>query len=219
MKGKAGPVRRPRGGDGFTLLETVVSLSILAAIAAFLVVAFRLAGISTERGGSEALESARMRAGIDMLERAIRSSDPMPIVSDSEPVPFFRGEPKGMTFLSASAPSAVSRGGFRLLRLSASDAGSGAPGLLLADASPFRAEGADMWERTDSRRILIRGATELTFRYSPGPTADGKWEWEEEWDAREKKTLPAAVRVGFTVPSAAGPARTEFVVPLQAGGA
>jgi hypothetical protein len=45
----------------------------------------------------------------------------------------------------------------------------------------------------------------------------GKWEWEE-WDSREKKSLPAAVRVEFVTPSEGGPLKTALVIPLPAGG-
>ena len=54
---------------GFTLLETIVSISILAAMVAFLVVSFRLAGNSIEQGEAAAREMARLRAGIGVFER------------------------------------------------------------------------------------------------------------------------------------------------------
>ena len=106
-------------------------------------------------------------------------------------------------------PSSSSSGG---------DSAKEARGLAMSDASPLRAEGVDGWEGTEKPRILIPGAYEISFRYSPGPMEDGKLEWEESWDGKEKKGLPAAVRVEYVVPSEGGPLRTSFVVPVPAGG-
>lgn len=218
MKSGARPHRIGRR-EGFTLLEMVVSLAILAAIATFLVAAFRLTGQSMTRGEEEAVGMARLRAGTEILERAIRSADPLAVLpAEGTRVPYFRGESGRLRFLSAAAPSSISGGGFRLLSLSGADSPRVTSGLLLSEASPLRAGGVDGWGGTDRPRVLIPGASEVTFRYSPGPTEDGKWEWMDEWDSREKKGLPAAVRLEFVAPSEGGPRRTALVVPVPTGG-
>jgi general secretion pathway protein J len=207
-----------RRNEGFTLLEMVVSLSILAAIMAFLVVAFRLAGQSLARGGEEAMGMARLRAGTELLERAIRSAEPMEILrSEGALVPYFRGESKKLRFLSAAPPASLSGGAYRLLCFFAGST-QDADGLFLSGASPLRAEGVEGWEGTEKPRVLFPDAAEVAFFYSTGPNEDGKYEWEREWDSREKKALPAAVRVEFLTPSEGGPLRTALVVPVPAGG-
>ncbi len=218
MKSSTGRQAIRRQG-GFTLLEMIVSLSILAAIAVFLVVSFRLTGRSLERGEEEAVGMARLRAGTEILERAIRSADPLPILSaEGVQAPYFRGESGRLRFLSAAAPSSFSGGGFRLLGFYGEEPSRNPRGLLLSEASPMRAEGVEDWEGREKPRSLFPDATGVTFRYSPGPTEEGKWEWVEDWDGREKKGLPAAVRVEFVTPSEIGPRRTALVVPIPAGG-
>ena len=163
---------------------------------------------------------ARIRAGTEILERAIRSADPLPILPvEGIHAPFFRGEAGRIRFLSAGAPSSLSGGGFRLISFHRGEAADSPRGLLLSEASPMRAEGVDDWEGRGKPRPLFPDAAEVTFSYSPGPTEEGKWEWVEEWDGREKKGLPAAVRVEFITPSEAGPRKTALVVPIPAGGA
>jgi prepilin-type N-terminal cleavage/methylation domain-containing protein len=212
-------LRSAKGEGGFTLLETIVSLSILAAIAAFLAVAFRLAGHTLARGTEESAGMARLRAGTEVLERAVRSADPMPILpSEGVSLPYFLGEKGRLRFLSAAAPSSVSGGGFRLICLFGEDPSRNAAGLLLSEGSPLRAEGVDGWEGIDRPRPLIAEASEVAFFYSPGPTEEGKWEWEEAWDSKEKKGLPAAVRVEFVTPSEIGSRKTALVIPVPAGG-
>lgn len=215
------PERRHRSGSegGFTLLEMIVSLSVLAAIVAFIVMAFRLTGRTLVRGEAEASDMARQRAVTEILERSIRSAEPLAILAaQNPPAPYFRGESGKLRFLSAAAPSFVSGGGSRLVSFHGDGSSREARGLLLSEASPMRAEGVEDWGGTEKPRVLLSGATEVTFRYSSGPTEDGKWEWLEEWDGREKKGLPAAVRVEYVVPSEDGPRRTSFAVSVPAGG-
>ena len=197
----------------------IISLSILAAIAAFIVVAFRLTGTSLERGGEETAGMARLRAGTEILERAIRSADPLPVLPvEGKPVSFFRGEAGKIRFLSAGAPSALSGGGYRLICFHGGDPSQSLRGLFLSEASPMRAEGVENWEGMDKPRILFPEAAEVTFSYSPGPTEEGKWEWVEGWDGSEKKGLPAAVRLEFVTPAETGPRKTALVIPIPTGG-
>lgn len=211
--------RRIRHGVGFTLLEMVISLSILAAIAAFIVVSFRLTGYSLLRGEEEAAGMARLRAGMEILERGIRSAEPLPVLPvEGTPVPYFLGERGKMRFLSGGVSSSLSGGGIRLVSFYGADPSRNASGLLLSAGSLMREAGVENWEGTDTPRVVLADASEVTFGYSSGPNEEGKWEWAEEWDGREKKGLPAAVRVEFVTPSDRGPLRTAVVVPLLAGG-
>lgn len=204
-----------RDRRGFTLLETIVSLTIVAGIAAVIVVAFRLAGGSIERGEGETREMARLRAGVAILERTIRSADPSALPGVASPSPFFRGERGTIRFLSALPLSGDPAAGLRLLAFSGG-AGS-AEGMTASDASPFRVEGAAAWEGEEGGRTFLPGAAEVAFSYSPGPSPEGEWEWVETWDAGEKGALPAAVRVEFTTSPGGNPLRTSFVVPVMAG--
>lgn len=198
---------------GFTLLETVVALTLLAAIAGFLAIAFRMASASIARGEDAARESARIRAGIAILERAVRSADAMPFAQGDRAAPYFRGERERVRLLSASPPSAVAGAGPRLLSFSGS-----VQGLMMAAASPFRAGGPQDWEGTEGARPVVPEARAVVFSYSAGPDEEGAWEWVEEWDAAEAGRLPAAVRVELTTQAESGmPLSTSFVVPVLGG--
>ncbi len=208
-----------RDNDGFTLLETVISLSIVAAIAATLVLCFRLAGDSIERGEGAAREAARLRAGIAILERTIRSADRSGIPAVGGPAPFFLGERERLRFVSSVPLSGGARGGYRLLCYSGGeDDRPEGGGMTVSESSPFRAGGAASWEGKEGRRVFLPGAREVVFTFSPGPSREGKWEWVESWDAREAGNLPAAVRVEFVTRSGGSRLRTSFVVPVLAGG-
>ena len=208
----------PRHGErGFTLLELVIALTILAMIAGSVAAGIRLAAGSIERGEAVTREAARLRAAVGIFERALMSADPLPIPVGDNTTAYFAGEEKSVRFLTAGAPSAFHRSGLCLLAFMERSEREGSE-IAIATASPFRAEGAEGWRGTEKARVLVPGGGELAFSYSPGPTEEGVWEWLPSWDSRETGRLPAAVRVEFSVPTPSGPRKTAFVVPVPAGG-
>jgi general secretion pathway protein J len=213
--------RRARGSPrGFTLLELVAALAILALIAGSIAAGIRLASRSIERGEAVAREAARLRAAVGIVERAVRSLSPLPIPAEGEAAVYFSGEGKKLRFLTDLAPATFGGGGLRLISFFELTGEKG--GLAVATAPPFRPGGAAGWEGTEGARILIAGATEVSFTYSEGPAKDGTWAWLPAWEPKEPGTLPAAVRVEFTAPGEDGPQKNAFVVPVpvaEGGGA
>jgi prepilin-type N-terminal cleavage/methylation domain-containing protein len=202
---------------GFTLLELVIALAILAMIAGSVAAGIRLAAGSIERGEAVTRDAARLRAVVGILERALMSADPMPIRVGDDTTAYFAGEEKSVRFLTSGAPSAFHGGGLRLISFYERPGGEGS-GIAVATASPFRPEGAGEWQGKEDPGTLVPDAADLAFSYSAGPTEEGAWEWVPAWDLKETGRLPAAVRVEFSVPSPSGPRKTAFVIPVPAGG-
>jgi len=207
----------PDARRGFTLLELVIALTVLAMIAGSVAAGIRLAVGSIERGEAVTRDAARLRAVVEIFERALMSADPLPIPVGDNTTAYFAGEEKSIRFLTAGAPSAVHGGGSCLISFFEREGGEGS-GIAVATASPFRDGGAEGWDGTEKARILVPGGGELAFSYSGGPTEEGAWEWVSAWDLKETGRLPAAVRVEFSVPSPSGSRKTAVVVPVPVGG-
>ncbi|MGZ8450024.1 MAG: hypothetical protein ACXWWV_10625, partial [Candidatus Deferrimicrobiaceae bacterium] len=168
-------------------------------------------------GEAVARDAARLRAAVGIVERALMSTDPLPVPVGDNTTAYFAGGEKSVRFLTAGGPAAVQGGGWRLIAFF-ERTGAGGNGIAMATASPFRTGGAESWEVTENSRILVPGAVDLALSYSPGRTEEGAWEWLPSWDLKKTGRLPAGVRVEFSVPSPSGPRKTAFVVPVPAGG-
>ncbi len=169
---------------GFTLLELVIALAILAMIAGSVAVGIRLAVGSIERGEAVTRDAARLRAAVGIFERALMSADPLPIPVGDNTTSYFAGEEKSVRFLTAGAPSAMHGSGLRLISFFERSGGEGS-GIAVATASPFRAEGAERWEgngegadpgpgRWGARLLLLRGPWEgRGVGMAPGVGSEG----------------------------------------------
>jgi len=201
--------RRPRA-KGFTLLEMVMAITILALIVSSVTVGLRLASATIGRGEETAREAARLRAAVGLIERAVRSADPRPASAGRHSALLFAGENNSLRFLTAQSIAALGTGGSRLISFH-EVAGPGG-GLAVSTASPFRAE---VWEGTEEPRILVPGAESVSFSYSAGPAGDGNWEWSPYWYMEERGGVPLAVRVEFVVSEGETSRRTSFVVSIM----
>jgi general secretion pathway protein J len=196
-----------RDGGGFTLLEVILAVSILAVIVVLATAALRV--------GLRAWESGQRRADLQQENRAL-----VELVSDTlagaavyrgrsglspERVILFEGEPEELRFVTSAPPLTLDapiapyhavvlgRKGQETLRLVER---------LVPSDEPF-APGPE--------RVLSRSVTRFTLAYR-----DEEGVWQDKWDAREAGGLPTAVRVELTV---AGLPRTTpaLVVMLPMG--
>jgi len=194
-------------GGGFTLIEVMLAVSILAVVVLLATAALRVGLRSWETGQRRVDRQQENRALVELVSESLAGAFPYQGRLGENPDRFvlFQGESEEVRFVTSAPPLALD-----------------------APVAPFHAvvlgrKGEDtlrLVERlvpTDdpfspgSERVLSRSVTHFTLAYR-----DESGAWQDAWDGREAGGLPSAIRFELTV---GGLARTApaVVVTLPLG--
>jgi len=178
---------------GFTLIEVVLALTIFALMGAILYGALALAQKAVERSQVRFEKNQQMRAFADLMGSYVRSSHPYR-ATPQDPAIYYQGEEEQLSFVSASSLALGGRG-MALVRISWQEGEGGEGALTLSEELPVRLgeEGGVGGQRNSV--VLRERIKQLRFTYLD-PQSDGG-QWEERWDAAERKVLPRAVRLSY----------------------
>ncbi|MFQ5899525.1 MAG: type II secretion system protein GspJ [Candidatus Methylomirabilia bacterium] len=175
---------------GFTILELLIALSIVAALLAILLGGLRV-GLSAWRQGEDRAEvHQHLRSLAGILSRSVGATFPyrMRPSQGGSPVIHFQGEERRLAFVTLAAPLPLATP-IAFTAVTFSHESEEHPGLsvwekALPNEEPFEAE----------RPVFVDPAvTEVSFRYlRPGGG------WEERWDGAAEDELPQAVEIRLT---------------------
>lgn len=173
---------------GFTLIEVVLALTIFALMGAILYGALALSQKAVEKSQVSFEKNQQLRAFADLMGSYVRSSHPYR-ATPQDPAIYYQGEEEQLSFVSASSLALGGRG-MALVRISWQEGV-----LTLSEELPVRIgeEGGAGGQRNSV--VLREGIKQLRFAYLD-PQSDGE-QWEENWDAAERKILPRAVRLSY----------------------
>jgi general secretion pathway protein J len=184
---------RDEGEAGFTLLELLIALVLLAVIAAVLVAAIasaRQALVAVDRRGAQAAVPAVQ----GVLRRLIREARPGP----QAPLPpeanrTFVGEPDRLSFVSSFVPQGQYGGLWRYdIFLDAAGAGSGR---LVIDQQ-LRSGPTVPVSPGETRTVLLDGVEALRVRYFGALDHDSPPTWHDSW--QHPAGLPLLVSLDIT---------------------
>jgi general secretion pathway protein J len=189
------PVRLARGDSrGFTLIEIVLAVSILAVIVLLATSALRVGVRAWEAGQRRVDVQQESRALVELLSEALSGAYPYQVRPDGpspERVVLFEGEAEEVRFVTNAPPL-----------------------VLDAPAAPFHAvvlgrkgdEGLRLVERVvpaeepfaaGTERVLSRSVTRFSLAYR-----DETGLWQERWDGKGAKGIPTAVRIELGIGTA-----------------
>jgi general secretion pathway protein J len=196
-----------RDGRGFTLLEVILAVSILAVIVVLATAALRVGLRAWESGQRRADLQQEKRALVELVTETLAGATVYRGRSGLSPerIILFEGEPEELRFVTSTPP----------LTLDAPIAPYHAVVLGRKDKDTLRLierlVPSDEPFAPGPERVLSRSVTRFTLAYR-----DEEGVWQDKWDAREAGGLPTAVRVELTV---AGLPRTTpaLVVMLPMG--
>ncbi len=172
---------------GFTLLEVLVAVTILALVAVAVFGSLDFGVRAWEKGEREAERSQEMRIVLDVIPQQIRSIHPYFFEEGPLRTPAFRGDRNSIRFISA-------------LRITGSDAKgltfvsyflSPRDGLMLCERSIYKKElFEDKWEARDESLLFSPLVSGISFEYQ---REDG--EWQEDWHSGDMLGFPRAIKV------------------------
>lgn len=189
--------RRHHASAGFTLLELLVSLTIIAVTVVLIMGAFRIGVRAWEKGERDVETHQRTRAVLDIVSRQIGSIRLKQMTNAADETFYLNGTHKSLEFLSVG--SLPQRGGSGIVHLKymvekTSDAGES----LTYSAGPFTPSDPDMGsDELDSPEVvlLIPEAHLIGFEYLESVTPEDGFKWRQSWEPIDIKGVPLAVRL------------------------
>ena len=194
------------GSSGFTLLEMVVTLTILGFILLIIFGAFRLGISAWEKGESSREEYQKVRAVSQLVSRQLKSMVPYKIKTEKAEGDYlaFEGSARSLKFVSALSMRAKQPEGFVYAIYEFKDGGNEGGRLVVYEQRVLiRKNFFEERPNEESGVPLIEGISDIRFEYyqEEDSLKNRKEGWVEEWNAKEEKELPRAVRMTVTYKS------------------
>lgn len=175
---------------GFTLIEVIIAMTLLALIAMILYGAFYLGHRAIEKAQARSEESQKLRSVGDFLAGYIRSAYPYRC-SFQDPAILFSGEENRLNFISALSSGLGGRG-MAQVSISWEGGADGAGLLTLEEAIPAHLECQGDGVGHRNRIVLREGGRGFRIDYLEPQSEEERWVMQ--WDGKERKSLPRAVR-------------------------
>ena len=178
-------------GKGFTLIEVIVTLTVLGFILLIIFGAFRLGLSAWERGESIKEEYQKVRIITQLISRQIKSIVPYKIKTQKAEGDYlaFEGKAHSLKFVSALSIKAKQPEGFVYAIYEFKEGGREGGRLILYEQ---RALNRDFFEEEPKEELgvsLLEGISNVRFEYyqEEDQVKNRKEGWVEEWNAKEEK--------------------------------
>ncbi|HEY1629825.1 MAG TPA: prepilin-type N-terminal cleavage/methylation domain-containing protein [Rhizomicrobium sp.] len=190
--------------SGFTLLELMVTLTLLSLLSLLLFGGLRLGARAWDRSEARGTGMDELHVVQNLLRREIEQAYPYYVTTDPvHPTVDFSGGPSEIDFL-APAPQALSSPGRSRIAFAAMRDGSQM--MLAIRARPeLAASPRDTWNEP-----LLHGLAAVRFSYFGTDDPRAAPTWRNSWTGA--KTLPRLVRVDVRFPKDDGRVWPDFVV-------
>jgi general secretion pathway protein J len=204
---------------GFTLIEVMVALTILGFILLMVFGAFRLGLSAWEKGESAKEEYQNVRIISQLISRQMKSIVPYKIKTQKAEGDYlaFEGKLHVLKFVSAIPIKARQSEGFVYVIYELKEGGREGSRLVLYEQ---RALNRDFLEEEPKQELgvaLLEGISDVRFEYyrEEDPEKNRTTEWVEEWNVKEEKELPKAIRMTITYKDGKGK-KEEFPFVVMA---
>jgi len=199
------------GSKGFTLLEVLISISILGLMAVVVFGGLRLGTSASEKGEKEAQRLQHLRIVSDIIGAQLRGAFPYSLIKRPKPgqtqdtnyqeerekhkkrLPvFFEGKPDTLRFITAKALDPSMNGLIQVLY--EMEKSGGAP---CFEVREDFVRGIDSLSKAPDNdgNILLKGVASIQFHYYGKDQEEKDPRWRREWDGRTMGGLPRGMRI------------------------
>jgi general secretion pathway protein J len=197
----------------FTLVEVMVTLTIMGFILLMIFGAFRLGIAAWEKGETNKEEYQRTRIASQLISQQMKSAVPYKIKTQKAEGDYlaFEGKARSLKFVSALSLKARKPSGLVYAFYEFREGGKGGGRLILYEGRVLNKNFLEENPPEDAAVPIFEGLADVRFEYyrEEDPEKNRIGGWVEEWSAKEEKELPTALRVTLTTQKGGG--KTEGV--------
>lgn len=202
----------------FTLLEVMVTLTILGFILLMIFGVFRLGLSAWEKGESSKEEYQRMRVASQLISQQVKSILPYKIKSQKAEGDYlaFEGKAHSLKFVSTLSLKGRRPSGLVYAFYEFQEDVEKGGRLVLYEQRVLNKNFMDEPPPPNAAVPLFEGLAEIRFEYyqEEDPEKNRAGAWVEQWDAKEEKELPKALRMTLVPRKGKKPAEDLFDVIL-----
>jgi prepilin-type N-terminal cleavage/methylation domain-containing protein len=188
---------------GFTLLEVMVSVTLIAVMAVGIWELLRISLHSWTRGTGFIDASQAQRSILDSIKKQMASAYPLYSPEDVQQAgsrfPMFVGDESSLQFISLNSLQFIESPGLTFVYYEITEDSDGGYSLIERE-TPYTGQLPDEATIDESRALpVFQNLTECSFEYFTKGDANNNTtaEWVTEWDASTELLLPAAVAVNM----------------------
>jgi general secretion pathway protein J len=190
----------PRGqARAFTLVEVMVSLTIMGFILLMIFGVFRLGIAAWEKGETSREDYQKVRIVSQLVSQQMKSAVPYKVKAQKAEGDYlvFEGKPRSLKFVSTLSLRNRKPSGFVYAFYEFQEGGKEGGRLLLYEGRAVNKNFLEELPPEEARVPLFAGLSAVRFEYLREEDALKSLPggWVEQWDAKEEKALPAAMRM------------------------
>jgi general secretion pathway protein J len=191
----------PSGRAGFTLLEVIITLTILGFIVLIISGAFRLGLSAWDRGEQTREEYQRQRTATQLISRQIKSVMPYKIKTQKAEGDYlaFEGKGQSLKFVSTLSLKAARPEGlvFAIYEFKEDQEGGR---LVVYEKRVVNKDFFEEGPKEEEGVSVLEGLSNVRFEYyrEEDPEKTRSEGWADEWNAKDERELPRALRMTVT---------------------
>lgn len=191
----------PSGRTGFTLLEVIITLTILGFIVLIISGAFRLGLSAWDRGEQTREEYQRQRTATQLISRQIKSVMPYKIKTQKAEGDYlaFEGRGQSLKFVSTLSLKAARPEGlvFAIYEFKEDQEGGR---LVVYEKRVVNKDFFEEGPKEEEGVSVLEGLSNVRFEYyrEEDPEKTRSEGWADEWNAKDERELPRALRMTVT---------------------